>query len=336
MDKRAGFRVLFLTEGGDKIGLGHLSRCAALGQAIRSQNSAVDVRYLVKGDKKALGFIRDQGIEPVLSDWTRDGGIGRSLPSKCHTVIIDSYQAPARVYSQIFAARPKPRVIAIDDYDRIRYTADAVISPSIYGDRIAYVAHEGIKAEYLAGKKYVIVRKEFRDIRPRGPRKQIKDVLVTFGGISKRSFVNSLLGRLSGSAPGMRFHVVAGYQTIRSGNRNIKVYHGLSAAGMRSLMLGSDVCFSAGGQTLYELARAGIPTIGICFSENQKLNLETMRKKGVIEYIGWFDGPEIRKKAVDALEKLGDRATRMKMSRKARSFIDGKGADRIARWILRA
>jgi UDP-2,4-diacetamido-2,4,6-trideoxy-beta-L-altropyranose hydrolase len=334
-NKKAGFLVLFLTEGGANIGLGHISRCAALGQAIGSLEPAADIRYIIKGDKKALSFSRDQGIEPVLSDWTR-GRIDRSLLSECGAVVIDSYLAPARIYSSIYAVRPKPMVIAIDDYNRIRYAADVVVSAYIYGNRAAYKAPKGIKTRYLADRMYVIVRKEFRDVHPRTPGGRIKDVLVTSGGISNKPFVDSLLGRLSESFPETTFHVVGGYYSVPSAGGNIKAYRGLSAADMLKLMLKCDACFSAGGQTLYELAMAGVPTIGICFSENQKLNLKTLSEKGVIEYIGWFNGPEIRKKAVDALEKLGDYATRMKMSRKARSFIDGKGADRIARWILRA
>lgn len=334
-NKRAGFLVLFLTEGGAKIGLGHISRCAALGQAIRSLEPAADIRYIIKGDKKALSFSRDQGIEPVLSDWT-GGKIDRSLLSECRAVVVDSYLAPARVYSSIYSVRPKPVVIAIDDYNRIRYAADAVVSPYIYRDRTVRKAPKGIKTRYLAGRRYVIVRSEFRDIHPRTSRGRIKDVLVTSGGISNKPFVDSLLGRLSVSFPGMAFHVAAGYNSVHSSGGKVKTYIGLSAAGMLKLMLKCDACFSAGGQTLYELARAGVPTAGICFSKNQELNLKTLSEKGVIEYIGRFDDRGIRDKAVIALKKLGDRATRIRMSRKGRLFIDGNGATRIAAWILKA
>ncbi len=48
--------------------------------------------------------------------------------------------------------------------------------------------------------------------------------------------------------------------------------------GMRDVMLSSDVAISAGGQTLYELARTGTPTVAVSVADNQKKNVEAMGK----------------------------------------------------------
>lgn len=43
---------------------------------------------------------------------------------------------------------------------------------------------------------------------------------------------------------------------------------------MLSLMLKCDIAVTAAGQTTYELARIGLPTIAIGVVENQKFNID--------------------------------------------------------------
>ena len=61
---------------------------------------------------------------------------------------------------------------------------------------------------------------------------------------------------------------------------------------MLNLMLKSDICISGGGQTTYELARVGVPTIGICLAENQKNNLMGWKSLGFIENLCWDNEDE--------------------------------------------
>lgn len=329
-------KIIFFTEGGGKIGFGHLSRCTALGQALKSLNPAVEIHYFVNGDKKAAEFLKGQGIKPILSNWHKDKALLSSLSKNSHAVIIDSYLAPASAYREIFGTSPKPKVVAIDDYSRMRYFADAVVNPSIYGDHMTYISQKELKTEYLVGKKYVILRKEFWDVPHRKPKRKLKDALITFGGVNRRRFVKRLLSYLSENAPDLTYHVVADYLKQHDGDGRVKIYRGLSPLKIKSLMSRCDICLSAGGQTLYELARIGVPAVGICFSENQKRNLLGFRQNGLIEYVGWYNETGLFKKIEVALRKASRYQTRVKMVDRARLFFDGKGAKRVAEWILKA
>jgi spore coat polysaccharide biosynthesis predicted glycosyltransferase SpsG len=102
---------------------------------------------------------------------------------------------------------------------------------------------------------------------------------------------------------------------------------------MKKLMLDSDIAITAGGQTLYELARTGTPAIGICVAENQRRNLDAWHRADVIEYIGWFDDKSLSSKLLKGLDKLSGRAERAKRSRLGRQFVDGKGVERIVAGI---
>ena len=51
-----------------------------------------------------------------------------------------------------------------------------------------------------------------------------------------------------------------------------------------------DLAISASGQTLYELACIGVPTIAIGIIDNQKNNIKNWINQGFIEYAGcWND-----------------------------------------------
>jgi UDP-2,4-diacetamido-2,4,6-trideoxy-beta-L-altropyranose hydrolase len=101
------------------------------------------------------------------------------------------------------------------------------------------------------------------------------------------------------------------------------------AAGMKNVMLESDIAISAGGQTLYELARIGVPTIGICVAHNQLQNVEGWGKTGFLKYIGWYNDENLEKKLKSSLKSLADESLRTDMSKNAREIMDGQGYKRI-------
>ena len=98
---------------------------------------------------------------------------------------------------------------------------------------------------------------------------------------------------------------------------------------MKQVMLESDVAISAGGQTLYELARVGVPTIGICVAENQLGNLKGWGKAGFLEYAGWYKKSDLMKELKRSLEYLEDASVRKSKSKAGKEFIDGKGGFRV-------
>jgi spore coat polysaccharide biosynthesis predicted glycosyltransferase SpsG len=97
-------------------------------------------------------------------------------------------------------------------------------------------------------------------------------------------------------------------------------------------MLEADICISGGGQTTYELARVGVPTIGICFAENQLNNLKYGEKEGYLKFIGWYDDKSLLIKIVNGVKSLNFYKL-VHMSRSGRKSVDGKGVLRILKYI---
>ena len=100
---------------------------------------------------------------------------------------------------------------------------------------------------------------------------------------------------------------------------------------MVKLMEISDICISACGSTLYELAYMGIPTVGIITAKNQELLAYNMEKEKLIVNIGWYNklNEEIFAKTLEKL--IFDYEMRKDMSCRFKKLIDGKGAKRIVK-----
>jgi spore coat polysaccharide biosynthesis predicted glycosyltransferase SpsG len=101
---------------------------------------------------------------------------------------------------------------------------------------------------------------------------------------------------------------------------------------MLELMLKTDICISGGGQTIYELARVGVPTIGICFAENQMLNLKNWMKIGFMNFVGWNNEENVFERIKNIIHKM-DYNKRFKMSQVGRKFVNGQGAIRVVEKI---
>ena len=100
----------------------------------------------------------------------------------------------------------------------------------------------------------------------------------------------------------------------------------VDAAGMLELMLDADICISAGGQTTYELARVGVPTVCVCFADNQRFNIKGLSDGGFLEYAGNVDDVDMLAKIAGGVDALEDMETRKARSLTGRSLVPGDGA----------
>jgi spore coat polysaccharide biosynthesis predicted glycosyltransferase SpsG len=151
------------------------------------------------------------------------------------------------------------------------------------------------------------------------------------GGINNTDFLKKLLKFLSGKFSDFNYHVITNSNLSLNLNLNLNLYSSLSAQEMLELMLKSDICISGGGQTTYELARVGVPAIGICFAENQTGNLKYGDLCGYLKYIGNSDDNSLLDNIKNALEEITSFEQRDKMSSLGRANVDGEGAERIVK-----
>lgn len=101
-----------------------------------------------------------------------------------------------------------------------------------------------------------------------------------------------------------------------------------------ALMQRADVAISGGGQTLFELARCGTPTIAFCLGEDQWPTLMALERLGAIDYLGWMGQVGWLKRLHRSLRRMAaDRGYRERLGRTASSLVDGSGALRTVKVV---
>ncbi|MFA5336867.1 MAG: UDP-2,4-diacetamido-2,4,6-trideoxy-beta-L-altropyranose hydrolase [Candidatus Omnitrophota bacterium] len=306
-------KVFILTEAGRKVGFGHLTRCIALSQAFRKKG--IVPLLVVNGDKSILDLLRDENY--LMLNWLKNKNKLLKIIKGSSTIIIDSYLASKNFYDEI-SRQISGKIGMIDDFNRIEYPKGILINPSVYGGELNYPTQRGML--YLLGKDYIILRKEFWNAPEKRINKKIKNILVTFGGMNRTALIDRITGFLEEK---FDFHLYA-----------IDVAKNKLAAGeILELMLNSDMAISGGGQTAYELARIGVPTLGVCLADNQLLNLTYGDRAGYLKFIGWHnDGGLINK--IEETAKDLSYSKRIKMNTMAKKSVDGKGAERIVEKMM--
>lgn len=327
-------RVIIVTEGGVNSGFGHITRCTSLYQAFEDQG--VLPEFIVNGDETVKELLA--GLNFKILNWLKDRGSFLNLLQTIDIVVIDSYHADYDFYRMISEAVRIP--VYIDDNKRIDYPSGVVLNGGINADELNYPLRSGIS--YLLGAQYIFLRKEFRGVSEKNIiKREISEVMITFGGDDSKRMTSKILSVLIKHYPKVIKNVIIG-----KGFKNIKELEKLKDAGtnliyypdgngMKKVMLDSDIAISAGGQTLYELARVGVPTIAIATADNQLNNIEGLKKAGFIEYAGWWEDEAVLQNIVKKIELLKDSALRDEMAEIGRSLVDGQGARRVVEEIIR-
>ncbi|MDP2689900.1 MAG: UDP-2,4-diacetamido-2,4,6-trideoxy-beta-L-altropyranose hydrolase, partial [Deltaproteobacteria bacterium] len=201
-----------------------------------------------------------------------------------------------------------------------------------------YPVKEGVT--YLLGCCYAPLRSEFRDVPEKEIREDVRDILITFGGEDPRGLTPAVVRFLNEARPGLRKKVVigGGFKDIKAVEKlcggNTELVYNPSAREMKEAMLSCDAAVSAGGQTLYEAARVGMPTVAVAVAENQMDNIEGWQRAGFIRYAGWWEDKGLLDNMAACLDSLKDRGERLEISMTGRSAVDGKGAARAVSAVM--
>jgi len=319
----AKVRALILTEGGKKIGFGHVTRCVALREALRSKG--ISATLVVNGDSTVEKQFRGK-LDRVLN-WLCARKKTDELLKRTDIAIVDSYLAPIEFYRNVSESVAVP--VYLDDFSRLSYPAGVVVNGTVDAEKISYPEGRGVR--YLLGSQYALLRKNFWIVPAKHVRRTIQDVLITFGGIERGVLAEKLLAHLLPVFPDWKYHIVLPRQSRNPNamDRRCRFYFGISASRMRCLMMRCDIAISGGGQTINELSVCGLPTIGICLAENQKVNLRGWQKRGALRCAGFYDDSALLERIAGILKRF-DYPARCRMSLAGRESIDGQGALNLA------
>ncbi len=326
-------KVLILTEGGEESGYGHLSRCLALSQAFNEVDGRLDVKLVVKADKSGKRFFKKNAVDFLDIDWLEDSERIKKIVKDNTIIIIDSYHAPLSIYKDLRRLKSCTCLAAIDDYNRIPYDANVIINVSVYNkDSVGYKNRDNV--EYLVGKKYSILNKEYREKQNYRINKVIKNVLISFGGTDCTELIENTIQALSDYNFTVHAIGIDNSSNTFINQPEINLHSELSIKDMCFLMQNVDLCITGGGQILNELSYLGVPTLSICMANNQLNNIKRLEAAGFVNYVGWYNDGNLDIKLRKAVESYMNLEERIRRSNIGKSYSDGKGVLRIAERIL--
>jgi len=325
-------KVSIITEGFQKTGYGHITRCLSLYQAFEERN--IIPTFYINGDENSERFV--ESANHKIIDWL-------SHPTKLLTeiknsdvLIIDSYLAGKEYYETF--SKLCGLSLFIDDNLRIDYPSGIILNGTINSETFPYQKKSG--CEYLLGAKYIPIRKEFWNPVPRKIKQAISTLLITYGGQDIRNLSIPTLKALQEYYSGQKYIVVIGngssqhkeFDKIKSENTNI--YYSIDASQMKELMLSCDIAITAAGQTLYELAATGTPMIAVVAADNQKNNILEWKKSGALLDTIFHSDHNYLKKIIDQIESMKSVSLRKKLSAIGKDKVDGQGSRRVINYLI--
>ncbi|MCS3634880.1 spore coat polysaccharide biosynthesis predicted glycosyltransferase SpsG [Salinibacter ruber] len=321
--------VVLLTEAGENIGLGHVTRCRAVAEAFRADG------YLATVFADVHGEIPDLSGPNVKSfSWKQELEHLDEILDGAEVAFIDSYRADQDLCARI--SQEVSLSVVFDDFNRIRYPVDLILNPNPHAPQLGY---EKQRAEIEGGSDFVILRPEF--LPHRGgftPRDHCTEIFITAGGDDYRALLPKLLSRLVREQYHLRVAAGSRVEELRreyAAHEDVTIHGYLTASEMASEMTQVDAAVSAAGQTLHELAFLGVPTVGICIDNDQQGNLRAHTQSGFLPRELFWDQENLTGEVVSELRVLGDREIQKERSEAGQSLIDGKGPKRIVDIVLR-
>ena len=304
--------VAILTEGGKNIGFGHVARCSSIYQAFEQFN--ISPKLIINGDDSVKSILPNMDVD--IKNWIED----LSIISDVDIVIVDSYLANIEVLTEI--SNCVPLVAYVDDNNRLDYPKGVVINGTLDVSNMNYQKRDDVV--YLVGNEFIPLRKDFWDIPKLKINDSIENILITLGGNDLRNLTPKILELLNNNFPKINkkiiiadsFENVSEIEKLK--NSNVELIYSPNSAEIIDAMSSVDLAISASGQTLYELACIGVPTVAIGIIDNQKNNILNWKKQGFVEYAGCWNDKNIRYDK----RLLGIQA------------VNGKGSINIAKSIL--
>ena len=339
MTHSGAVRVLFRAAGGRGIGLGHVTRCSALAQALVARGA--EVRMFVRGDERAAALAGEKGIEAAVLPEAAAG----ELPTRLlhawtpHVLVVDDYDVPSAVVAASRDRAPTVVHAVLDDLGGRYVPADVLINGTPGAESFEYTTEAGCLR--LLGARFILLQPGFAAVPAREHREAIERVLITTGGadigcLAARALhvVRRALGPVEAVVVRGPFADAASEAALAAvwDEHLVRVEH---SNDLRAAMLACDLAVSAAGQSLYELAATATPSVAVIVAANQRANVRALEREGTLVSAGEVDEAEVEDRIATLVARLAsDLQLRRAMGDAGRRAIDGRGAARVANALL--
>lgn len=342
MDRLVTRRIGIRTEAGGLRGVGHVSRCIALGEELQLRGFAVEFASDLAGSSWAVKQAADRGFDllPPVNDPLRLQTVARERDWA--GFVMDSYVADPRL-ALAFHDLGRPALVIVDG-DLRGQVGDLYVDQNLDAEKVAVAIPPG--STRLAGLRYALLRDQVRSRRPpvppiRSGPSEVPHVLGFFGGTDPFGAVETVAPLLLASSPSLSVTLVSPKQCVaerllqleRSAGQRIEVIHPVDD--LPALVMDAGLVISAAGTSLWEMMCLGMPSAVISVADNQELGYQAVVSHGLAVGLGSLEDlrrkQSARDQAVAALRRLMvDTRLRTELGRRAWRLVDGVGRARVA------
>lgn len=261
--------IFIRADGNSQIGLGHLVRCLALANMLKTE---FDITFFCKE-------IPTQIIEELKENQFTFKQIVEETEfieeiKKDIIVVIDGYHFDTNYQKQIKARDAK--LVCIDDVHDKEFYADLIINHAPGITPAAYKAQPFTK--FALGHEYALLRPAFLEQAKQKRRiEKIETVLICFGGSDYLNLTEKSLKVITSFKQVKKIIVITGaaYQQTQSllelfeKDNRIAHFHSLNADEMLQIMLETDLAIVPASGILFEVLAAGCIVITGSYVDNQ-------------------------------------------------------------------
>lgn len=321
MEKTPAEFVL-VPQAGMEIGLGHLRRMLALGEAA----SLLGHRVLF-ATKYVEGALVNE-IEGKFETTSLDSAQGQNLDSRF--VVLDGYQIPIEKY------RAHKDLVVFEDFVHREISCGFLVDANLGSDSLSSYDSYSYK-NLLEGERFISLATEYR--KPAKIRDFVSKprLLVTLGGSDPYNFTDLVLEKIRGQFENFSTVSVAigplnlNEADLRRKYSDYEINWIRSPESLFDVYENHDVAIGAGGTSAYERVNRNLPSINLVTADNQFRVSEGLARAGLAYSVDLTLG---RKPDVIDISHLINEASTRKARLEGNTFIDGYGSTRLILEIL--
>ncbi len=263
----------FCFEASPTIGAGHAIRSCVVADALAEEGWVCKLVTNEASYKFIAGLKRFERIEPEHF---------YNNPITCNLLVIDNYELD-HVYEKHFRTYAK-KILVIDDLANRNHDCDIVLDQTYGREATDYKNLVPQQCKILAGSDYVLLRKEFIELRPKALEKrrqttEVKRILISMGGSDQQNYTLKALEMVKESGFKGAIDIVMGFTSINiepvknyvASLPNECVIH--VNANMSKLMYEADLAIGAAGTSVWERCCLGLPQCLTQIADNQEFCL---------------------------------------------------------------
>lgn len=340
-------QICFRVDASNSVGMGHLMECITLADFFQ-KNYECNFIFLVNDFPAINGVLSKYGYECLVMHHTENedvelGSMKYHLQGKLLDIIICNLLNRSDDYYLRLQILASHSVIILDDEIQRQVPGDVVINFSITQDPKFYSVFNDGGTRYCIGPEYMPLSDEFYEkwcIEKTIP-KECKTIFVNQGGSDPYGLTAKIIRALELLDLSQTIYVIIGdaisdkhrqeLESVQGALKNRYIFKwGVTQIRMLGIMEKADLAITAAGNTLYELAIFGVPSIVICHHERHLVVADKFAERSAVINLGIGIQLHEDRIANSVIHLLNERLERVKLSNSIKKVIDGKGCRRIS------